>query len=77
MAIIGRLETPYQFLENMRGRQVRVILKWGTVYKGEFVCYDKYMNIVLIETLELTQTKEIPLGEVWIRHNNVKMIEKL
>lgn len=73
----SHMETPNQFLCRMAGERVRVVLKWGTVYEGEYVCTDRYMNLVLKSAVEIRDGGREDVGDTCIRCNNIKIVEEM
>lgn len=70
-------ETPNQFLCRLTDEKVRVLLKWGTIYEGEYTCTDKYMNIILRNAIEIKNGCREEVGDTCIRCNNIKIIEEI
>lgn len=69
---------PKPFLKKMIGKPILVKLKWGIEYRGELVAFDKYMNLQLKRTVEISQNKKIgSLGEILIRCNNVLFVKEV
>lgn len=55
-------------------KKMSLQLKDGRVLEGKLVGYDQYMNLVLEETSERSDTAERRLGTVVLRGNNVVTI---
>ncbi|WUR03298.1 small nuclear ribonucleoprotein F (RUXF) [Vairimorpha necatrix] len=70
------LENPKQFLTRLTNKKVRVFFKWGQYYEGLLMEYDKYFNFVLADCKEVDFDNVSELGRVFIRCNNVKMIQE-
>lgn len=69
-------ENPKQFLQRMKDRRVRVVLKWGQEYKGVFVASDNYFNVLLDRCTERDGESAAEIGEVSIRCNNIRSISE-
>ncbi|ODV79153.1 small nuclear ribonucleo protein SmF [Suhomyces tanzawaensis NRRL Y-17324] len=68
---------PKPFLKTLINKPVVVRLKWNrTEYKGTLVSVDNYMNLQLEDTKEVDGDKEEPIGEIFIRCNNVLFIRE-
>ena len=63
---------PIPFLNSSLGKPIIVKLKWGNEYKGIFVSYDSFMNILLNDCEEYNDgVFQGNIGETLIRCNNV------
>lgn len=70
-------ESPTQFLKNRTNAKIKVILKWGLLYEGILVSYDKYFNLHLKEAIEYVNGEEMGcVGQIIIRCNNIAVIEE-
>lgn len=74
---------PKPFLKTLIDKKVIVRLKWNqTEYSGILVSTDNYMNLHLEQSHEIirdsdgNKTAEEPLGEIFIRCNNVLFIRE-
>ena len=68
---------PQPFLYGLTGRAVGVKLKWGLEYIGLLKSVDDYMNLHLVEAIEVQAGKPPQkLGELLIRCNNVLYIRE-
>ncbi|KAJ3887803.1 small nuclear ribonucleoprotein SmF, partial [Lentinula edodes] len=71
---------PKPFIQELTGKSIRVLLKWGLEYKGFLVSTDGYMNLqarfpFMVNTEEFQDGKSTgTLGEVLVRCNNVLYI---
>lgn len=70
------LENPKQFLSRLVNKKVRVFLKWGQYYEGNLIEYDKYFNLVLNECKEFDNENINEVNRIFIRCNNVKIIQE-
>lgn len=73
---------PKPFLKTLVNKPVVVRLKWNrTEYKGTLVSVDNYMNLQLEQTHEIVregdEVKEEPIGEIFIRCNNVLFVREV
>lgn len=70
--------TPMPFLNSLAGQHVSVKLKWGAEYIGILKAVDEYMNVQLLETLEVQRgAPPTKLGEIFIRCNNILYIREV
>lgn len=72
---------PKPFLKTLVDKPVVVRLKWNrTEYKGTLVSIDNYMNLQLENTSEVVyegnEKREEPIGEIFIRCNNVLFVRE-
>lgn len=72
---------PKPFLKTLVNKKVAVRLKWNKMeYKGLLVAIDNYMNLQLEDTTEIVvegaTRKEEPIGEIFIRCNNVLFVRE-
>ena len=69
---------PLPFLEALKGREVRVRLKFGLVYTGTLVNYDEYFNLQIRETKEWVDDQLMgEVGEMLLRCNNVLYVQEM
>lgn len=62
---------PTGFLNDHLNEKVELLLKDGSVLKGELIGYDDHMNLVLEDTEEKREDKHRKLGTIVLRGNNV------
>mmetsp|Transcript_4904 Transcript_4904/g.7267 ORF Transcript_4904/g.7267 Transcript_4904/m.7267 type:complete len:97 (+) Transcript_4904:44-334(+) len=75
---LNNLLNPIPFLQGLKGKIIRVKLKWGMEYEGILKSTDKYMNFQLLNTSEyINGEKKGNLGEVLIRCNNVLYVREI
>ncbi|KAF2085109.1 LSM-domain-containing protein [Saccharata proteae CBS 121410] len=67
---------PRPMLQSLVNEDVLIRLKWNkTEYKGRLQSVDSYMNVLLANTEEITDGKNMgSLGQVLIRCNNILWI---
>jgi small nuclear ribonucleoprotein len=68
---------PLDVLERSVNKKMALQLKDGRILEGKLVGFDQYMNLVLDETDEKSETSERRLGTVVLRGNNVVTISVL
>lgn len=62
---------PLDLLEKSLNARMTLILKDGRTLEGKLAGYDQYMNMVLEETNESTESGERKVGTIILRGNNV------
>jgi small nuclear ribonucleoprotein len=62
---------PLDLLEKSVNTRMTLILKDGRTLEGKLAGYDQYMNLVLEETNESTESGERKVGTIVLRGNNV------
>uniref|UniRef100_A0A0G4HFQ1 Sm protein F n=1 Tax=Chromera velia CCMP2878 TaxID=1169474 RepID=A0A0G4HFQ1_9ALVE len=68
---------PKPFLKEMCGKEVVIKLKWGLEYKGVLKSTDDYMNVQLVNAVEMQKGQwSSTLGEILIRCNNVLYVRR-
>lgn len=68
---------PKPFLKTLLNKPVVVRLKWNKLqYKGTLVAIDNYMNLQLEDTIEMAGDASEPIGEIFIRCNNVLFVRE-
>lgn len=68
---------PKPFLKTLIDKPVVVRLKWnGTEYRGILSAIDNYMNLLLVSAVEIENGTEAPLGDIFIRCNNVLFVRE-
>lgn len=65
---------PLDLLEKTLNESMRLVLKDGRVMEGRLVGYDQYMNLVLEDAQEKTESGERKLGTIVLRGNNLVAI---
>lgn len=65
---------PLDVLERSVNKKMSLQLKDGRILEGKLAGFDQYMNLVLDETDEKTETGGRRLGTVVLRGNNVVTI---
>ena len=65
------ISKPYDFLNQLLGKEARVKLKDGTVFEGKVLAFDVHMNIV-VEMKEDLSTKT-----VFIRGDSLMYVERV
>lgn len=66
---------PIDWIEEQKGKKIRIVLRTGRVYTGTFLNYDNNVNM-LIEDLECWSTKEV-IGKSLLNGTTVAYIESL
>ena len=62
---------PANFIKQILGRQVSVVLSTGSEFIGRLVCLDGFMNVALEQCEEKMQGKPVAkYGDVFLRGNN-------
>ncbi|KAJ3723215.1 small nuclear ribonucleoprotein SmF [Lentinula raphanica] len=68
---------PKPFIQELTGKRIRVLLKWGLEYRGFLVSTDGYINLQMVNTEEFQDGNSTgTLGEVLVRCNNVLYIRE-
>ena len=62
---------PLDVLQKSLEKRMVLLLKDGRTLEGQFMGYDQYMNLVLDEAEEKSDSGERRLGTVILRGNNV------
>lgn len=62
---------PLDLLEKSINARMTLVLKDGRTLEGKLAGYDQYMNMVLEETNESTESGERKVGTIILRGNNV------
>ncbi len=70
------MAVPMAVMQSMVQKPVSLLLKDNTVLEGVLESYDDYMNIVLSNTEEITETNKRRLGTVILRGSNVVRISQ-
>ena len=70
------MAVPMAVMQNMMQKPVSLLLKDNTVLEGVLESYDDYMNIVISNTEEITETNKRKLGTVILRGSNVVRISQ-
>ncbi|EIJ88886.1 hypothetical protein NEPAR06_0539 [Nematocida parisii] len=66
---------PVEWIEESKGKSVRVVLRTGKVYTGKFISYDSNVNI-LFEDLLCWHTKE-KMGTTILNGTTVAYMERV
>jgi small nuclear ribonucleoprotein len=70
------MAVPMAVMQNMMQKPISLLLKDNTVLEGVLESYDDYMNIVISNTEEVTETNKRKLGTVILRGSNVVRISQ-
>ncbi|MCL4447501.1 MAG: RNA-binding protein [Thermoplasmatales archaeon] len=70
------MAVPMAVMQNMMQKPISLLLKDNTVLEGILESYDDYMNIVISNTEEITETNKRKLGTVILRGSNVVRISQ-
>ncbi len=62
---------PLKMLESFMNKRISLLLKDNRILEGKLAGYDDYMNMVLLDTEEITEEMTRKLGTVILRGNNV------
>ncbi|MCW6158186.1 MAG: RNA-binding protein [Thermoplasmatales archaeon] len=65
---------PMAVMQSLMQKPISLLLKDNTVLEGVLESYDDYMNIVISNTEEITETNKRKLGTVILRGSNVVRI---
>ncbi|HEQ79338.1 MAG TPA: RNA-binding protein [Euryarchaeota archaeon] len=68
---------PVKLLEGHLDKKIELVLKDGRKLKGTLKGFDDYMNMVLEETEEQTESSQRRIGTIILRGNNVVTIQPL
>ncbi|KAH9386716.1 uncharacterized protein NEMAJ01_1612 [Nematocida major] len=66
---------PIDWIEQQKGKSIRIVLRTGRVYTGVFVNYDSNVNI-LVDEMVCSNTKE-KLGRSLLNGSTVAYIESM
>ena len=59
-----QMENPEPFLQDLHGKVISVMLKWGWELRGILQSKDEYMNLLVTRTsIQLTNAEEVVNGE--------------
>ena len=70
------MAVPMAVMQSLMQKPVSLLLKDNTVLEGVLESYDDYMNIVITNTEEITDTNKRKLGTVILRGSNVVRISQ-
>ncbi|MCL4334369.1 MAG: LSM domain-containing protein [Candidatus Thermoplasmatota archaeon] len=70
------MAVPMAVMQSLMQKQISLLLKDNTVLEGVLESYDDYMNIVISNTEEITETNKRKLGTVILRGSNVVRISQ-
>ncbi|MFG1445614.1 MAG: LSM domain-containing protein [Thermoplasmatales archaeon] len=70
------MAVPMAVMQSLMQKPVSLLLKDNTVLEGVLESYDDYMNIVITNTEEITETNKRKLGTVILRGSNVVRISQ-
>lgn len=70
------MAVPMAVMQSLMQKQISLLLKDNTVLEGVLESYDDYMNIVITNTEEITETNKRKLGTVILRGSNVVRISQ-
>ncbi len=68
------MAVPMAVMQSLMQKPISLLLKDNTVLEGVLESYDDYMNIVISNTEEITETNKRKLGTVILRGSNVVRI---
>jgi small nuclear ribonucleoprotein len=70
------MAVPMAVMQSLMQKPISLLLKDNTVLEGILESYDDYMNIVISNTEEITETNKRKLGTVILRGSNVVRISQ-
>jgi small nuclear ribonucleoprotein len=70
------MAVPMAVMQTMMQKPISLLLKDNSVLEGVLESYDDYMNIVISNTEEITETNRRKLGTVILRGSNVVRISQ-
>jgi small nuclear ribonucleoprotein len=70
------MAVPMAVMQTMIQKPISLLLKDNSVLEGVLESYDDYMNIVISNTEEITETNRRKLGTVILRGSNVVRISQ-
>jgi small nuclear ribonucleoprotein len=70
------MAVPMVVMQSLMQKPISLLLKDNTVLEGVLESYDDYMNIVISNTEEITETNKRKLGTVILRGSNVVRISQ-
>jgi Small nuclear ribonucleoprotein, LSM family len=70
------MAVPMAVMQSLMQKPISLLLKDNTVLEGVLESYDDYMNIVITNTEEITETNKRKLGTVILRGSNVVRISQ-
>lgn len=68
---------PLDILNNSKGKEITVLLKNNQIFKGKLKTFDIHLNIVLFETFEIVEEKDVEIGNMIIRGDAIVTIQNL
>lgn len=79
MSFIERMETlkPFDILQDRKGQEVIVTLKNEEAYRGKLKSFDIHLNLVLFDSVLIVEGKEVEVGNLLIRGDNILTIRGL
>jgi len=70
------MAVPMAVMQSLMQKPISLLLKDNTVLEGVLESYDDYMNIVITNTEEITETNKRKLGTVILSGSNVVRISQ-
>jgi small nuclear ribonucleoprotein (snRNP)-like protein len=74
---MAQIKRPFDVLSRNVGKNVSIRLKGAQVVKGTFLGYDPHWNISLAEAEECRNHRQVQLGKLILRGNNVLFVSEL
>ena len=68
---------PLDILNRTKGKEVTVALKNSEVYRGKLKSFDIHLNLVLFETVQIKEEKEIEVNDILIRGDTIITIKNI
>ncbi|MFW6286254.1 MAG: LSM domain-containing protein [Nanoarchaeota archaeon] len=68
---------PLDVLNRSKGKEVTVEMKNSQIYKGKLKAFDIHLNLVLFETIDLTNDKKKLVGDLIIRGDTITTIKNI
>ncbi len=70
---------PLSVLRSALNKKIRIKLKDNTMYEGQLIAMDEFMNLALSDTIELDENNnpKVRWGVTLIRGNNILWVELL